>query len=779
MKRNNSAKDPPTNKSIYRIIIRSLCAITVSVCLLSIIISSISYFRDARDQIKQQNLLFLKQYQQVVNDNADSVLRIALRISEDNSVKKFMSHPQDIGLYDRKNIIDLLEDYVLVNSNIHSIYVSYDNSDMVYTSFGTYDKAFLNTLPWIKDKESYKQLTAKMIWLPEWAYNINITTDLNGQRVLALLLRVPISKNSTSASIIMCLHSDAFFGYVESEYVGIYNFFAVFDKESQNIYYTLPSHVLSSDMETVMNGLSKDKDLVSSGEHTLNVSKWIVSTVTSSDRNWVFLAAYSLAELYPQLFSLLRKLLIITGVMLILSFVIDYSMARYLYSPWKHLLNEFQQEGTDSSSKKSYMEFETLSSQFKKTFTHNAELVQTIDEMMPRLQRRFVSDLLYGYYDEEELIRQQMITLNLTDKPNLFTWCLAIVAINNEDRFSTELSTREQVVTGHSILFLLVTELKKNGFIAQYSQMNRFHFAVLIGIPTSRATSAEKELTPSFDHFLMEEKEKVGSFTVGIICGELFHSLEHSSDIFSNLSKIQQIVPQNDSYVFLDSIQSEMTQHNIYVLQNVTSNIKTALHSSKEALQDIIFTQKKYIEEQLFVRSENTHYLSVQLTMLLNEMLMDEEIILEGTSISVEPIAILLLSSDMPDNVLKEHIKDITDVLRNAMQAKHNRNESFVSNVIEFIENNYNTDIGLTEISEYLSYTPAYINRILKTSTGHTFYEILTEFRMEKAKSLLTQTSLGLAEISSQVGYINQQSFIRAFKNTIHMTPTQFRNSSK
>ena len=229
MKRNNSAKDPPTNKSIYRIIIRSLCAITVSVCLLSIIISSISYFRDARDQIKQQNLLFLKQYQQVVNDNADSVLRIALRISEDNSVKKFMSHPQDIGLYDRKNIIDLLEDYVLVNSNIHSIYVSYDNSDMVYTSFGTYDKAFLNTLPWIKDKESYKQLTAKMIWLPEWAYNINITTDLNGQRVLALLLRVPISKNSTSASIIMCLHSDAFFGYVESEYVGIYNFFAVFD----------------------------------------------------------------------------------------------------------------------------------------------------------------------------------------------------------------------------------------------------------------------------------------------------------------------------------------------------------------------------------------------------------------------------------------------------------------------------------------------------------------------------------------------------------------------
>ena len=190
---------------------------------------------------------------------------------------------------------------------------------------------------------------------------------------------------------------------------------------------------------------------------------------------------------------------------------------------------------------------------------------------MPRLQRRFVSDLLYGYYDEEELIRQQMITLNLTDKPNLFTWCLAIVAINNEDRFSTELSTREQVVTGHSILFLLVTELKKNGFIAHYSQMNRFHFAVLIGIPTSRATSAEKELTPSFDHFLMEEKEKVGSFTVGIICGELFHSLEHSSDIFSNLSKIQQIVPQNDSYVFLDSIQSEMTQHNIYVLQNVTS----------------------------------------------------------------------------------------------------------------------------------------------------------------------------------------------------------------
>ena len=140
-----------TKKSIYHVIIKSVCTLSLLVCILSIVISSMSYFYHAREQVKQQNGLFLKQYQQVVNENADAILRIAIRISEDNAVKKYMSHPMDIDLFDRRDILDLLENYVLVNSTIHSIYVCYDDSDMIYTSFGAYKKDFLTTLPWMED----------------------------------------------------------------------------------------------------------------------------------------------------------------------------------------------------------------------------------------------------------------------------------------------------------------------------------------------------------------------------------------------------------------------------------------------------------------------------------------------------------------------------------------------------------------------------------------------------------------------------------------------------
>ena len=96
--------------------------------------------------------------------------------------------------------------------------------------------------------------------------------------------------------------------------------------------------------------------------------------------------------------------------------------------------------------------------------------------------------------------------------------------------------------------------------------------------------------------------------------------------------------------------------------------------------------------------------------------------------------------------------------------------------ILTYIAENYNQDIGLAELSTALLYTPPSINRILRQMTQKTFYDILTETRIEKASILLRDTDILVNEVGEQVGYSNVQSFIRAFKKAKGLTPGKYRS---
>jgi AraC-like DNA-binding protein len=62
---------------------------------------------------------------------------------------------------------------------------------------------------------------------------------------------------------------------------------------------------------------------------------------------------------------------------------------------------------------------------------------------------------------------------------------------------------------------------------------------------------------------------------------------------------------------------------------------------------------------------------------------------------------------------------------------------------------------------------------------GQSPQDFLIRYRMSKATSLLTSTSLSIGDISVQVGYPNQLHFSRAFRNIYGMSPRQYRQQNK
>ena len=67
----------------------------------------------------------------------------------------------------------------------------------------------------------------------------------------------------------------------------------------------------------------------------------------------------------------------------------------------------------------------------------------------------------------------------------------------------------------------------------------------------------------------------------------------------------------------------------------------------------------------------------------------------------------------------------------------------------------------------------------MKAITGAGTKEYIIKIRIEKAKSLVENTSLAIAEISEMTGFASQSYFSTAFKNYTGMTPSQFKQNCK
>jgi len=94
--------------------------------------------------------------------------------------------------------------------------------------------------------------------------------------------------------------------------------------------------------------------------------------------------------------------------------------------------------------------------------------------------------------------------------------------------------------------------------------------------------------------------------------------------------------------------------------------------------------------------------------------------------------------------------------------------------LLQFIQENFK-DISLDKVADKFHYTPEYTSRLIKSTTGKSFTQIVTQIRVEKAQILLMDTNLSVADIAEQIGYESPENFIRVFKKQLQMTPTEYR----
>jgi two-component system response regulator YesN len=87
-----------------------------------------------------------------------------------------------------------------------------------------------------------------------------------------------------------------------------------------------------------------------------------------------------------------------------------------------------------------------------------------------------------------------------------------------------------------------------------------------------------------------------------------------------------------------------------------------------------------------------------------------------------------------------------------------------VKKCIDYIEENFEHNIGLFEAAKYAEVSQSYLSFIFKQETGVNFNAALTQHRIEKAKQLLLATSLKIYQVAERVGFSNPCYFSKVFR---------------
>lgn len=109
--------------------------------------------------------------------------------------------------------------------------------------------------------------------------------------------------------------------------------------------------------------------------------------------------------------------------------------------------------------------------------------------------------------------------------------------------------------------------------------------------------------------------------------------------------------------------------------------------------------------------------------------------------------------------------------------ARSKNSSGIIEKAKAYIEVNYDKEISLEIVADYIYIHPIYLSRLFKERTGDKFSSYLTHVRLAKAKELLKEKSLKTYQISEMIGYESSKYFSRVFKENIGCSPREYRRS--
>ena len=119
----------------------------------------------------------------------------------------------------------------------------------------------------------------------------------------------------------------------------------------------------------------------------------------------------------------------------------------------------------------------------------------------------------------------------------------------------------------------------------------------------------------------------------------------------------------------------------------------------------------------------------------------------------------------------------IITVIRNSSQDENVVIPSLLQKAVAYIHNNFRKPLSLNNLAKHCNITPNYLGVQFTKKMGISFSDYLNTVRLRYACNLLDSTDLTVKEIAFASGYNSVEYFGYVFKNTLGISPLEYKKS--
>jgi len=95
----------------------------------------------------------------------------------------------------------------------------------------------------------------------------------------------------------------------------------------------------------------------------------------------------------------------------------------------------------------------------------------------------------------------------------------------------------------------------------------------------------------------------------------------------------------------------------------------------------------------------------------------------------------------------------------------------------DFIETHHHRGIGVSDVAAHAGLDASYLLKLFRAKTGKNLRDYLIAVRLERARLLLRENVLTVAQVAQSVGFHSYASFEKTFRRHLNLTPTEYRDS--
>ena len=136
-----------------------------------------------------------------------------------------------------------------------------------------------------------------------------------------------------------------------------------------------------------------------------------------------------------------------------------------------------------------------------------------------------------------------------------------------------------------------------------------------------------------------------------------------------------------------------------------------------------------------------------------------------------------------------DYLSEISEGFRSVLQglfdqyaaiSSEKKEHAAIGEIRSLIDSHYaDPDLSLSSVADMLGMNPNYISTLIKEETGIPFTRMVSQRRMDAARELLETTGMQINAIAEAVGFQSVISFNRVFKQTVGMTPGEYRKNAQ